>query len=362
MKKVLILSASYGEGHNAAGRGLLAALQQQGRAAAEMYDPYPEALGELYDRSRRDYLQMIEKHPAVWSVIYQLLHHTPLIHLSLPFLGKVRAALQRKIAGLQPDVVVSVYPIYPYLLAQLYKGKERPFRLYSVVTDSITINSAWYRSPSDRWLLPNEASAEVMRKAGVPTDKLRVLGFPVPPVFAQERPFRAAPGEGEPMRVLYMINADKGAAPALVSRLLQVEGISLSVTVGRDETLREAVDAAVRQSGRTAKLYGWTPHMPELLMSHHVLIGKAGGAAVQEAIAARTPMIVTKVVPGQEEGNARLLVENGCGAVCPSPELIAQKLEELRAGQAALWKSWESNLGKLSRPDAALRMAEMIVE
>jgi processive 1,2-diacylglycerol beta-glucosyltransferase len=196
----------------------------------------------------------------------------------------------------------------------------------------------------------------------VPADRLKVLGFPVPPIFAQDRPVRTAPSEGEALRVLYMINADKGSAPALVSRLLQVEGISLSVTVGRDDALKAAVETAVRDSGRTAKLYGWTPHMPELLMSHHVLIGKAGGAAVQETIAARTPMIVTKVVPGQEEGNARLLVENGCGAVCPTRDAIAGKLEQLRANGAALWKEWEQNLGKLSRPDAALRMAEMILE
>src|SRR4051812_37196064 len=37
MKKVLILSASYGEGHNAAGRGLLAALAQHPEAEATMY-------------------------------------------------------------------------------------------------------------------------------------------------------------------------------------------------------------------------------------------------------------------------------------------------------------------------------------
>ena len=39
MKKILILSASYGEGHNAAARGLLAALTQLGIAEGELYDP-----------------------------------------------------------------------------------------------------------------------------------------------------------------------------------------------------------------------------------------------------------------------------------------------------------------------------------
>ena len=46
--------------------------------------------------------------------------------------------------------------------------------------------------------------------------------------------------------------------------------------------------------------------MPELMMSNHLVISKAGSAIVQEAIAARCPMIINQVIPGQEEGNAEL--------------------------------------------------------
>ena len=360
MKKVLILSASYGEGHNAAARGLQMAVAQQGAAEAEVYDPFPEALGALYDRSRRDYLRLIEHWPRLWAFVYWLLHNTPLIYFTLPGLGKVREALRRKVDAMQPDVVVSVYPVYSFMLNALYP--RRAFRLYTVVTDSITINSVWHRSPSDAWLVPNEHSAEVMRDAGVPADRVRNLGFPVPPIFAQERPERPLPGDGEPLRMLYMINAEKSAAPALIARLLEVDGVALTITAGRDEALRAAVEQVVRHSGKTAEIHGWTNKMPELVMRHHVMIGKAGGAAVQEAIAARTPMVLTKVVPGQEEGNARLLVENGAGRICETPEAIVDALQSLAFKDGRLWREWEANITKLSRPDAALRIAEEILK
>jgi processive 1,2-diacylglycerol beta-glucosyltransferase len=96
-------------------------------------------------------------------------------------------------------------------------------------------------------------------------------------------------------------------------------------------------------------------------MSHHVLIGKAGGAAVQETIAARTPMLVTQVVPGQEEGNARLLVENRCGAICETPDAIAATIENLSANNAAQWRQWEANITQISRPDAAVKIAQSIL-
>jgi processive 1,2-diacylglycerol beta-glucosyltransferase len=359
MKKVLILSASFGEGHNAAGRGLLAALAQHVEAEATMYDPFPEVFGDVYLRSQRRYLGLIERFPHVWACIYWLLHHTPLIYLTQLGLGGVREALRRKIDALQPDVIVSVYPGYSFLLNRVYP--RRAFRFYTVVTDSITINSVWYRSPSDAWFVPNELSAAVMRAAGVPAECVRNLGFPVPPVFAQARPLRLPPGAGEPLRVLFMVNASKRAVPAVVARILDLEGIALTVTVGRDEALRLAIEEVVRRSGKSIELHGWTPNMPELLMKHHVLIGKAGGAAVQEAIAARTPMIVTKVVPGQEEGNARLIVESGAGAVSETPDRIAQTLQSLVADGARRWHEWEASIARLSRPDAAMRMAEEVL-
>jgi processive 1,2-diacylglycerol beta-glucosyltransferase len=101
--------------------------------------------------------------------------------------------------------------------------------------------------------------------------------------------------------------------------------------------------------------------MPELLMRNHLLIGKAGGAAVQEAIAARTPMLITSVVPGQEEGNAQLLTESGCAAICDTPAKISGAVATLFRDGAALWHSWETAIAKLSRPDAARGIASEIL-
>jgi processive 1,2-diacylglycerol beta-glucosyltransferase len=224
------------------------------------------------------------------------------------------------------------------------------------VTDSITINSIWHRCTSDTFFVPNDDTAAVMVAAGVPAKSIRVFGFPVPPRFARERPVRLAP---PPPRVLYMINAGKDQAPAIVARLLRIAGLKLTVTVGRDEALRTRVEEAA--AGRPIEIHGWTDRMPELLMTHHLLIGKAGGAAVQETIAACTPMLITSVVPGQEEGNARLLFQNDCGALCSTPEALAAKIEHLFADDAVAWRAWEQNIARLSKPDAALQIAQFVL-
>lgn len=354
MLDLLILTAGYGEGHNAAARGLLAASEQLGYQA-EIADSFT-ALGVYYDRSRRQYVEMINRVPRLWAFVYGWVDRVPAVEFKLPLLSGVVEELYRTLNEKQPRVVASVYPLYSYFIRRLYP-KSRPFGYHTIITDSITINRVWHRAPSDSYLVPNEDTAGVLREQGLPPKRIHTLGFPVSPKFAQDRPQRPPTIQGP--RVLLMINAGKETAPAVVSRLLEIKDMHLTVTVGRDEALRKNVEAAA--AGRPVEILGWIQNMPELLMTHHVLIGKAGGATVQETIAARTPMIITQVVPGQEEGNARLLFENGCGALCSTPEVIAHKIEELFADNARVWNEWHDNISKLSRPDAALREVEWLM-
>ncbi len=357
MPKVLLLTAGYGEGHNAAARGLHAALLERG-ADAEVLDLFALTGGEFYQRTRRGYIELINRAPGVWAAIFSLIDKVPTGALSVPFLGRMKRCLAELIAEKRPDAIVSVYPIYGYLIERLYAGKPRSFAFHTIVTDSITINSIWHRCASDTFLVPNEESAEVMIRHGVPKEKVSVLGFPVPPRFSRDRPTRPAP---QPPRVLYMINAGKDQAPGIVARLLEIHPLHLSVTVGRDEELRAKIEAVAARADRVVEIHGWTDKMPELLMTHHILIGKAGGATVQESIAACTPMLMTQVVPGQEEGNAELLFQNKCGALCPTPDSLAEKIEQLFADDAAEWRAWEKSIARLSRPDAALQIADFVL-
>ena len=52
----------------------------------------------------------------------------------------------------------------------------------------------------------------------------------------------------EGRRVLYMINAGRKAAPEIVRRLLALEDIQLTVTVGRDVEMHGMVERAVART------------------------------------------------------------------------------------------------------------------
>ena len=368
-RKIFVCSAGFGEGHNTAARNLVGALNEVGgeRVDAEFLDVFGLCRPRVYEALRKGYVGLMNQSPTLWSAMYRLFDARGSGNVAMPFLGPERQAFARRLADDRPAAVVSTYPAYGYLLDDIARrGGPRDFRSVTVVTDSITINSVWHRCGSDFYCVPNEETAEVMRRAGVPAEKLRVLGFPVEGRFADESSLPARPDVDGPdgRRVLYMINAGRRAAPEVVRRLLALD-VALTITVGRDEEMKTTVERLVAEHGsrpRPVRVIGWTREVPELLATHHLLISKAGGATTQETIAAGCPMVVSQIAPGQEEGNAELLVRNHAGRLGLDPAGIASAVEEAFADGERVYCEWSTNIARLRRPDAARDNARFILE
>ncbi len=368
-RKIFVCSAGFGEGHNTAARNLCTALNEVGgeRVDAEFVDMLGLCHPRVYEFMRRSYVSLMNRAPKLWSAMYGLFDAKGSSAPALALLAAERRAFEQRLAADRPVAVVSTYPLYGYLLDDIARrGGPKDFLRVTVVTDSISINSIWHRCGSDFYCVPNEETAEVMRRAGVVPEKLRVLGFPVEPRFADAGVFpeRPDPGGADGRRVLYMINAGRHAAPETVRRLLALD-VALTVTVGRDEQMQAIVERLIAERGprpRPVRIIGWTREVPALLANHHLLISKAGGATTQETIAAKCPMIISQVAPGQEEGNAQLLVQNRAGRLGLTPQDIARAVEEAFADGAHLWREWSANIARLSRPDAARDNARFILE
>ena len=362
-KKILILTAGYGEGHNAAARGIRdgLAMVSNGTAAVEMHDLFAETFGFANDWVRKGYLIVINRAPRPWSRFYKWLDRQEEYRSHMRCLFTVKARLSQLLLRFQPTAVVSVFPAYPHLLETIFGGVKPPFREVVCVTDSITVNAIWYRCGSDLFLVPNEQSAATLAAAGVPDEKVRVSGFPVSPKFIELGELRQPPEAGDGARILYVINAGGHAAPDVIRGLSKIADLRLTVTLGRDKRLRQEVEALRAKLGREFEIVGWTDQLPRLMLESHLLISKAGGATVQETIAAKCPMIINQVVPGQEEGNARLIVETRSGVVATTPEAIVVAVEQAFADHARLWGEWSANISRLSRPRASLEIAELLL-
>jgi len=359
VKKILILTAGFGEGHNSAARGIRDALAQVSpESSVECHDLFAEAFGPINELVRRMYLFTINRAPHIWSDIYSWIDHYPDFHHGLRWFFHARNRLAQIIEHTRPDIIVSVFMPYPHFLDELYgpTNGSNPRRIVCI-TDSITINSIWYRCSTDYFLLANEQTADVVANAGVDRALLRVFGFPVSPRFAElpVRSFRP------PWRILQMINAAQGLAVDLTPWLARIPNTQLTVTVGRDEKLRRKIESIRDTSAQKFTIIGWTTELPQLLASHHILVSKAGGATVQETIAAACPIIINQIVPGQEEGNAQLITQTNSGAVALTNDQVIATLTRAFANDGSLLREWSANIAKISRPAASLEIAKFLL-
>jgi processive 1,2-diacylglycerol beta-glucosyltransferase len=188
-KRILILTASFGEGHNSAARGIrdgLARVAPEG-TEVELHDLFAEAYGAVNELVRKGYLALVNFAPGTWGTVYRWLERKKDFDTEFARFPRLKDHFAALLERFQPDVLACTFPAYSNVLRQIQKRSaeySRPCKVVVVITDSITINAIWYRCAADYFLVANEQSASVLRAAGIAAEKIKVSGFPVSPKFA----------------------------------------------------------------------------------------------------------------------------------------------------------------------------------
>ncbi len=359
--RILICTAAFGEGHNSAARNLALALQAAG-AEARVADPCMLGAPVSTKWICKAYRIVTTRAPRLWYRVYLKTDEVDFTRQRFPLMRKPERKLGELVESWKPHAVVATYPLYPYFLERLLEGKADPPPVFTVVTDSIEINAAWLKAPTAEWIVSDPYTRAAMIKGGLPAERLIDTGFPVHPDFARLEP---VPAEDpcEPFGVLYFTTGRRLQVRRISKAILQASPKTrLTIVLGRNvrHLWRRAKEIRDAFPGRV-KIKGWTRKVPALLNSHHLVVGKAGGATVHEAIAARCPMLVHHLVPGQEEGNLRLLERIGAGRLAESPEALRSAVADLLADDAALWRGMKRKLAAHGRNSGAIAAARHIL-
>ncbi len=106
MKKVLILTAGFGEGHNAAARNLRDALElASDDVKVEVLDLFESSYGAFNTFAKNAYLGMVQYAPRLWGGIYSLLDNSTFLENGVAGFGqpekRARRHPPRNAAGLR---------------------------------------------------------------------------------------------------------------------------------------------------------------------------------------------------------------------------------------------------------------------
>jgi 1,2-diacylglycerol 3-beta-galactosyltransferase len=366
-KRFLVLTADAGFGHRSAANAVAEALRDRYGEASQCVIANPVLEGpsaHILSRAEREYDRTVSQR-GMYGLTYHLgdVPATMAIFAEMlkPMLGP---ALRQALDETRPDAVLSTYLFFQPVLRSLVGKGPAAIPLFVVATDLADLQKLWFKGNPDRLFLGSDKARQEALEAGLSPERLVVSGIPVDPRFALETRSKEA------LRRFLGWEADKTTLIAVGSRrvkglyenLLAVDlgqaDVQLVMVAGGDDDLyQEFLQTRWRLP---AHVYNYVENLPEMLRAADVLVSKAGGLILSEALACGLPVLLSDVIPGQEEGNAQILCDEKAGVWARSPQEMRLVLESWLAEDGKVLKEFAANARRLGKPRAALDIAEAL--
>ena len=329
-RRIAIISASVGAGHDGAAAGLAARLSAHGFLVDryDLLDLLPAGTGTLL---RGTYRRMLTWAPEGYQRLYQATEHA--MRPGAVWRALFRRTERRLLATLRPDTcaVVSTYPGACQVLGGLRRRGLLTVPALTYLTD-FSVHALWVAPGIDAHLAVHAAPAAQAHAQGAAA--VTVAGPVTDPRFtprtqgqrAAARDRFGLPGHA-PLALLVAGSWGVGAIRRAAAEISATEVAVPVVVCGRNEALA----AQLRQDG-IEHAFGWVGDMPGLMHACDVLVQNAGGLTSLEAFAAGLPVASYRCIPGHGRTNAAALDGAGLAAWIRDPADLGPVLTELLHG------------------------------
>lgn len=278
---------------------------------------------------------------------------------------KARAILRT----IQPDAVVGFggYPSIPPLLGARLLGRKHPAL---IIHEG---NAVLGKANAVLSRFADVIATSFPTVAKLPMGARTVLtGMPVRPAIA------ALAGEpwSAPVQDISLLvwGGSLGArifsqvVPAAIARLPAELRARINLTQQARADDVDAVRQAYADMGVKARVEPFLNDVPALLRAAHLVIGRAGGSSVAEITTAGRPCVLVPLpiaASDEQTENARAVTDAGAGWMIRQPDFtapaLATRLQDLFTTPDDLARA-AAAAATLARPDAALRLADIVEE
>ena len=364
-KRVLILSAGVGSGHNMAGAVIEKYLMATPGVYAQIKDVLElsnDAYQYLYGKT---YFKLVDAVPWLVGWGYDKGDRPFKLSKAIKMFDRINTTKTvRQIKAFNPDVVVCTH-FLPARLAALLQAREMIDAPIFVVTTDYDFQGLWLNPPFSRIFVARDETKAYMEAIGVPADRLTTSGIPVRPLFGE-------PVDADAVRKRYDLDASKpllllsaGAAggsytTAVVKQTLRMTSDFQAVVIcGNNAELKSEVENLTAGREHKYRVLGYSTDMPDLMRIASLFVGKPGGLSSSECMAAGLPMVLIKPIPGQEERNSDYLLESGAAVKCNYESTIGYKLDEILREPGRL-ERLAAGARRVGHSDAAANVAAAV--
>jgi 1,2-diacylglycerol 3-beta-galactosyltransferase len=368
MKHILVLTADYGYGHRSAANAIAQALQEtHGQdGSVEIANPMDDPRAPVFLRDGENgYDRIVREAPELYKLSYRASETRfagILINGSwtLMMFNILRDLIREK----QPDVIICTYLFYQGILSAVFDLENRHIPLVTIVTDLETLQPMWFHPVVDLCLVPTQTAYNLAIKAGLPAEKVKIVGIPVRPELLkgdQDRnAIRKSLGWREDLFTVLAIGSKRVGRLYDAVSVLNHSGFPLQLVIaaGGDEELYQRFQET--EWHVETHVYDFVSEMGTFMRAADCVLGKAGGLTVSEALACGLPLILIDVIPGQETGNADHVVAGKAGVLARNPTEVLEAMSHWLEKDRLLYRQQAENALQLGRPRAAFDIAELV--
>jgi UDP-glucose 4-epimerase len=332
-RKILIISADIGEGHDLPARAV----------AREFHDEDPDAqvsiinglpaMGWFLTRTLRENSEFMFRWVPWWfDFQYRLFMYTPPVRwfakTMLRLLGG--RGLMRVIRSHDPDLIVSTYPGVTAVLGELRRRGRLKVPCYSSITDLAGLYF-WAHPGIDLHFITHPESAEEVEKIAGP-GSVRWAKPPTSPSFLAARSMadaRRALSLPAAEQVIAVSGGGWGVGDLLgaTRAALKVPDANVLCLCGRNDKTRARVAAAFADEPRL-RVMGFTDRMGDVLAASDALIHSSAGLTVLEAIIRGCPVISYGFGYGHVRASNRAMLRFGLAQVARNEEELGPALDK----------------------------------
>lgn len=326
--KILILSGSYGAGHITASQSLKNYSEAQGDSVEvlDMAIFFPRLVGKWTKYYYEDFCQ---SHTSAWKYTDKFLGNSKVLKLIQQL---SRTALQKKfnkqIEKLQPDIILITFPYWSIFLGDYFQKGFPHISTGIILTDAITIHPLWHigiENSFDYIFTIDQYSQEILEKRLEKfPGKIKTTFFPL-----EERCFIEKKTIDNKRIVIILSGLKKKFTEKFLREIKNTEH-HITILRSRNKRLYE----------RLVWEFWWVKNfefieflpIKEHLQEIDMIIWKPGWAIMSECIASNTPLLIPAYLPGQEEGNLKLLEKIHMGIHETSPEKMVEIIQNNQWG------------------------------
>jgi processive 1,2-diacylglycerol beta-glucosyltransferase len=340
--KILIVTASVGEGHDLPARTLAEQLRAE-RPGVEIETvdglaPMGKAIVAVSESAPR---LVFFRFGWLWDIgFWVFAGFPPTRRLTQAALTRVGGrGLLRVVEAHRPDVVVSTYPHTTEVLGRLRRDGRLSVPLCAAVTDLAALRY-WATPGADVHLVTHSESIEELRRIAGSSARAHCVTGLTDPAFAEAR------GKKDARRALGLPVSGKivlvsgggwgvGRIDVAVEVALELSEVDLVVCLcGRNEGLRRRLERTFGGRKRI-RIEGFTEAMPDWLAAADALVHSTGGLTILEAIIRGCPAISFGWGRGHIRANNAAYRRFGLAQVAESRDelgsALAQALETRRS-------------------------------